>query len=174
MNTIFSKNFESKISLEKNFSLIALVWFNFFWKSSDIQLRSKHTRVKYVKSQEKLCLCDKRKENIQITGKEDKFQKFDIFYWKNYLKSCAEINHCDYIYVNRRRYLWVFNYMHEKKHIWNWTKSLGIFHFHLLLWNHSFKSINYSQAGPLDRLLLVLSVFCSYCQTKLPLVIGRR
>ena len=106
MNTIFSKNFESKISLEKNFSLIELVWFNFFWQSSDIQLRSKHTRVKCFCWEEKLCLCDKRKENIQITGKEDKFQKFDIFYWKNYLKSCVENNHCDYVYVNRRRYLY--------------------------------------------------------------------
>ena len=154
MNTIFSKNFESNISLEKNFSLIALVWFNFFWQSSDIELRSKHTRGKCFCWEEKLCLCDKRKENIQITRKEDKFQKFDIFYWKNSLKSCVENNHCDCVYV--------------------WTRSLGIFHFHLLLRNHSFKSINYSQTGPLDRLLLVLSVFCSYCQTKLPLVIGRR
>ena len=39
-------NFESKISLEENFSLIAPVWFSFFDSlMSNVQMKSKHTSM---------------------------------------------------------------------------------------------------------------------------------
>ena len=30
-------------------------------------------------------------------------------------------NRCDYVYVNRRTFVWAFSYMSEKTHIQNWT-----------------------------------------------------
>ena len=38
------KKCESKISLEENFHLIALVWFSFFWQP-DVEMKSKHTSM---------------------------------------------------------------------------------------------------------------------------------
>ena len=74
--------------MEKNFCLIALVWFNSFFWQSNIQLRSKHTSLRIIKlylsifAEKETLLKQEKREIIEITEKKDSYIFFKIFLWE--------------------------------------------------------------------------------------------
>ena len=114
-------NFEPKISLKKNFYLIALVLFDLISWQFDVQMKSKHTSIRIIlirlKCERKIFLGTREKKIHMITGW--------IFYVKIKLVSY------DYVYASRRTFVWVFNYMSiwEKVHL-KWSKICNFHFFH--------------------------------------------
>ena len=76
-----------------------------------------HVKLKYFSWEEKLFLGQEKREYID---------NWRDFLWENKISEFnVKNNRCDYVYVNS-------TCQSEKKHTLNWTRILGIFHFHKL------------------------------------------
>ena len=66
-------------------------------------------------------------KNMEISGKKDSFERFFIGkIGESYQKYSLWLFLCKQM----ETFVWVFNYMSEKEHNWNWIGIFVIFHFH--------------------------------------------
>ena len=73
------------------------------------------------------------------------------------------------MFKQRETLVWVFNYMSEKKHIWNWTRILGVFfHFYWPFYENVNQEYNLLSDCVFGLFTYRVNVAKIVCQASLP------